>query len=377
MDLKTGKAASLTADLEWDVEGAEFSEDRSKMAFAINRNGISEIYVHDFGTNTRRKVEGLPTGVISVGPWHATRPEFALTIASSQSASDAYSVDAGTLAVTRWTESEMGGLAPESLSVPQLMEWKATDGRTISGFEYMPPASFQGPRPVIINIHGGPEGQSRPNFLGRSNYLINELGCAIIFPNVRGSTGYGKSFTKLDNGLNRLDSVRDIGALLDHLMQDPRFDSQRIMITGGSYGGYMTLACAVEYNDRIACALDIVGISHFGTFLKNTESYRRDLRRVEYGDERDPEMNAFFEKMAPLNNAHRITKPLFVVQGGNDPRVPLSEADQIVSKVQSNGGAVWYLMATDEGHGFRKKNNADFQFYATILFVQKHLLGSP
>lgn len=230
---------------------------------------------------------------------------------------------------------------------------------------------------MIVNIHGGPEGQSRPNFLGRNNYFINELGCAIIFPNVRGSTGYGKSFTKLDNGMNRLDSVRDIGALLDWIAEDKRFDSDRIMVTGGSYGGYMTLACAVEYNDRIACALDVVGISHFGTFLKNTESYRRDLRRVEYGDERIPDMNAFFEKIAPLNNAHRITKPLFVVQGGNDPRVPLSEAEQIVERVQSNGGDVWYLMASDEGHGFRKKNNADFQFYATILFVEKFLLSAP
>ncbi|MFN6127592.1 MAG: alpha/beta hydrolase family protein [Planctomycetota bacterium] len=213
--------------------------------------------------------------------------------------------------------------------------------------------------------------------MARSNYFLNELGCAIIFPNVRGSTGYGKSFTKLDNALNRLDSVKDIGTLLDWINQDGRFDAKRIMVTGGSYGGYMTLACAVEYNDRIACALDVVGISHFGTFLKNTESYRRDLRRVEYGDERLPEVAEFFERIAPLNNAERITKPLFVVQGGNDPRVPLSEADQIVDRVQRNGGGVWYLMASDEGHGFRKKNNADFQFYATILFVKKHLLGTP
>jgi len=377
MNLETGHVDAITEDLLWDVEGWELSEDRTKIAFTLNHAGISDLYVYDIATNTRRQVEGLPTGVVSLGPWHAQLPEFGLTITSAQSSSDAYSVNAKTHVLTRWTESELGGLDPSSLSVPKLIEWKSFDGRTISGFLYEPPASFTGPRPVIINIHGGPEGQSRPNFLGRNNYFINELGCAMIYPNVRGSTGYGKSFTKLDNGMNRLDSVRDIGALLDWLEQDDRFDKQRVMVTGGSYGGYMTLACAVEYNDRIACALDVVGISHFGTFLKNTESYRRDLRRIEYGDERDPEMHAFFEKMAPLNNAHRITKPLFVVQGGNDPRVPLSEAEQMVAKVQSNGGAVWYLMAADEGHGFRKKNNADFQFYATILFIQKHLLGSP
>ncbi len=377
IDLDTRATESITKEFDWDVEASQLSEDRSRIAFSINRNGISEVYIYDVESKSKRKVEGLPVGIASIGPWHPARDEFAVTVASARSASDIYSVDAKTLSVERWTESELGGISPDSLSLPQLIEWKSFDGRVISGFLYQPSSKFAGPRPVIINIHGGPEGQSRPNFLARNNYFINELGCAIIFPNVRGSTGYGKSFTKLDNGLQRLDSVRDIGALLDWIGEDKRFDANRIMVTGGSYGGYMTLACAVEYNDRIACALDIVGISHFGTFLKNTESYRRDLRRVEYGDERVTEVAEFFERIAPLNNAKRITKPLFVVQGGNDPRVPLSEADQIVERVKSNGGGVWYLMASDEGHGFRKKNNADFQFYATTLFVKKYLLGTP
>jgi dipeptidyl aminopeptidase/acylaminoacyl peptidase len=377
IDLDTRATESITKEFDWDVEASQLSEDRSRIAFSINRNGISEVYIYDVESKGKRKVEGLPVGIASIGPWHPARDEFAVTVASARSASDVYSVDAKTLSVERWTESELGGISPDSLSLPQLIEWKSFDGRVISGFLYQPSSKFAGPRPVIINIHGGPEGQSRPNFLARNNYFINELGCAIIFPNVRGSTGYGKSFTKLDNGLQRLDSVRDIGALLDWIGEDKRFDAKRIMVTGGSYGGYMTLACAVEYNDRIACALDIVGISHFGTFLKNTESYRRDLRRVEYGDERVAEVAEFFERIAPLNNAKRITKPLFVVQGGNDPRVPLSEADQIVERVKSNGGGVWYLMASDEGHGFRKKNNADFQFYATTLFVKKYLLGTP
>jgi dipeptidyl aminopeptidase/acylaminoacyl peptidase len=377
IDLETKATESITKEFEWDVEASQLSEDRSQIAFSINRNGISEVYVYDVDSKRKRKVEGLPVGIASIGPWHPIRDEFAVTVASARSASDVYSVDAKSLAVERWTESELGGIAPESLALPELIEWKSFDGRVISGFLYLPAAKFEGPRPVIINIHGGPEGQSRPTFLARNNYFINELGCAILFPNVRGSTGYGKSFTKLDNALNRLDSVQDIGSLLDWISQDRRFDPRRIMVTGGSYGGYMTLACAVQYNDRIACALDVVGISHFGTFLKNTESYRRDLRRVEYGDERLPEVAAFFERIAPLNNANRITKPLFVVQGGNDPRVPLSEADQIVERVKSNGSGVWYLMASDEGHGFRKKNNADFQFYATILFVKKYLLGTP
>jgi dipeptidyl aminopeptidase/acylaminoacyl peptidase len=375
MSLADKKTTLLSEEIPFDVESFELSHDGTKMVFSINQRGMSQVFVMDTTTKVKRQVPNLPVGVLSLGPWNAKDTEFAVTISTAQSSSDVFSIDANSLALTRWTESEMGGLVPSELRNAELVEWKSFDGKAISGFLYQPPKRFAGKRPVIINIHGGPEGQSRPVFLGRNNYFLNELGCAILFPNVRGSVGYGKSFVKLDNGLLRLDSVKDIGSLLDWIAESPELDASRVMITGGSYGGYMTLACAVEYNHRIACSLDVVGISHFGTFLKNTESYRRDLRRVEYGDERDPELAAFFEKMAPLNNSGKISKPLFVVQGGNDPRVPLSEAEQMVARVKSNKSPVWYLMASDEGHGFRKKNNADFQFYATVLFVEQYLLG--
>ena len=186
---------------------------------------------------------------------------------------------------------------------------------------------------MIIAIHGGPEGQSRPGFLGRDNYFLAELGVVLIQTNVRGSTGYGKTFVKLDDGLKRMDAVADIGALLDWIAHQSDLDATRVMVTGGSYGGFMTLAVATTYNDRVTCALDVVGISNFNTFLRNTESYRRDLRRAEYGDERDSTMAAFFERTAPLTNAGRITKPLFVVQGQNDPRVPQTEALQMIARV--------------------------------------------
>ena len=205
-------------------------------------------------------------------------------------------------------------------------------------------------------------------------FFLNEMGVAIIHPNVRGSSGYGKTFLDLDNGTKREESVKDIGALLDWIATQPDLDADRVMVTGGSYGGYMTLAVSVHYADRIRCALDVVGISNFNTFLKNTEDYRRDLRRVEYGDERDPKMAAFLEGISPLNHVDRITKPLFIVQGGNDPRVPASEAVQMKAKIQAKGGTVWFLMANDEGHGFRKKNNTDFQFYAMVAFIREHLL---
>jgi dipeptidyl aminopeptidase/acylaminoacyl peptidase len=200
------------------------------------------------------------------------------------------------------------------------------------------------------------------------------LGVAILYPNVRGSSGYGKTFLQLDNGYLREDSVKDIGALLDWIGTQPDLDSDRILVAGGSYGGYMSLAVATYYGDRIRASIDIVGISNFVTFLEKTESYRRDLRRVEYGDERDPQMREFLLNISPLNNAHKIQKPLFVVHGQNDPRVPLNEAEQIVAIVRQNNIPVWYLVAKDEGHGFAKKKNTDFLFYATVRFIQEYLL---
>ena len=375
MDLKTKKSVCLTEEIPWDIEGFEVTEDGSLLGFLTNEAGSSKAYLMDTATRKIQPVKGLPNGVIGGAKWHSNNRDIAFTINSARSTSDIYSLDVKTGEVSRWTESELGGLVADELAEPELIKWPSFDGLEITGFVYPAAKKFTGKRPVIINIHGGPEGQSRPGFQGRNNYFMNELGVTMIYPNVRGSTGYGKNFVKLDNGMKREDSVKDIGALLDWIAGQPNLDADRVMITGGSYGGYMTLACATHYSDRIRCSLDVVGISHFATFLKNTESYRRDLRRVEYGDERDPATAEFFEKIAPLNNVDKITKPLFVVQGGNDPRVPLSEAEQMVAKVKANHRPVWYLMAKDEGHGFRKKGNADFQFYATIMFVRQHLLG--
>ena len=256
----------------------------------------------------------------------------------------------------------------------QTIRWPSFDGRAISGFLFAPPARFTGKRPVIIDIHGGPEGQSRPWFQGRNNYWLNELGIALILPNVRGSSGYGKTFLTLDDGYRREDSYQDIAALLDWIRTDPRLDADRVLVTGGSYGGHMTLAVATNYPERICCAIDVVGISNLVTFLERTEAYRRDLRRVEYGDERDPKMREFLQRIAPLNKAGDIRKPLFVVQGRNDPRVPHTEATQMVETARLNGTPVWFLMANDEGHGFAKRKNRDFDFYARVLFVREFLL---
>jgi dipeptidyl aminopeptidase/acylaminoacyl peptidase len=374
IDLATKQLTPLAAELKWDVESFDLSRDGRTLALAVNEAGISRLYLFDTASRRVRPVAGAPNGVLGTLVWHRNNRDVAFSMASARSTSDVYSLDATTGAVTRWTESELGGLVAADLSEPDLIRWKSFDGLEISGFYYKAPARFAGRRPVIINIHGGPEGQSRPTFIARDNYFINELGVSIIYPNVRGSTGFGKTFFGLDNGIKREDSVKDIGALLDWIATRPELDASKVMVTGGSYGGYMTLAVSTMYSDRLRAAVDVVGISNFNTFLKNTESYRRDLRRAEYGDERDPTIAAFFDKIAPINNAHKIAHPLFVIQGGNDPRVPLSEAEQMVKRVKQNQKPVWYLMAKDEGHGFAKKANRDFQFYATVMFVRQYLL---
>jgi len=374
LDLGTRGVTPLTGAIPWDVDDFDVSPDGRHVAFVTNEAGVSKVQVLDVATRRARPLSGIPVGIVFGLRWHRNGHDLGFTLGTARSPGDAYSTDVRTGALTRWTESELGGMIAAELPEPALIRWSANDGREITGFLYRPPPRFTGPRPVIISIHGGPEGQSRPGFLGRDNYFLSELGAAVIQPNVRGSTGYGKTFVNLDNGMKRLDAVADIGALLDWIARQPELDAAHVMVTGGSYGGYMTLAVATTYNDRIACALDVVGISNFNTFLRNTESYRRDLRRVEYGDERDSSMAAYFDRTAPLNNAGRITKPLFVVQGRNDPRVPHTEALQMVARVKQNGSPVWFLMANDEGHGFRKKGNRDYQFYATVLFVRQFLL---
>jgi dipeptidyl aminopeptidase/acylaminoacyl peptidase len=374
IDLATGRHEYLTTHIPWDVDSFDLSADGSTIAFVTNEDGADVLHLLDTAARKEKPAPRLGLGLIGEVRWHPRRPELAFTFSSARSPSDVHTLDAATGKVERWTESETGGLDASTFSQSELVRWKTFDGRTISGFLYKPPARFTGPRPVVINIHGGPEGQSRPGFLGRSNYYLNELGVAVVYPNVRGSTGYGKTFLKLDNGTLREDSVKDIGGLIEWISTRPDLDASRILVTGGSYGGYMTLAVATHYNDRIRAALDVVGISNFVSFFERTEAYRRDLRRVEYGDERDPKMRAFFEQIAPLNNAQKITKPLFVVAGRNDPRVPVREGEQMVATVRKNGAPVWYLMAKDEGHGFSKKKNQDFQFYATVAFMKEYLL---
>ncbi|HEX4601007.1 MAG TPA: prolyl oligopeptidase family serine peptidase, partial [Gemmatimonadales bacterium] len=376
LDLSTRRYRFLTTAIPWDVEEFDVAPDGRLIAFVTNEDGSSVLHVANAQTGVERRVPTLPPGLIGGLRWRRSGAELGFTYSSAQTTADAYSLDLARGQLVRWTESETAGLQPSGFARPELVHWTSFDGHAVAGFLYKPPARFSGRRPVIVNIHGGPEGQSRPGFLGRNNYYLQELGVALVFPNIRGSTGYGKTFVKLDNGVLREGAYRDIGALLDWIRARPELDADRVLITGGSYGGHMTLVTATRYDDRICCSVDVVGMSNLATFLAHTSGYRQDLRRVEYGDERDSTIRAWMERTAPLTNVAKVTKPLFIVAGMNDPRVPRTESEQMVAALKQRGVPVWYLMAKDEGHGFRKKANQDFQFYATLLFVERYLLGN-
>jgi dipeptidyl aminopeptidase/acylaminoacyl peptidase len=373
LDLATRQTRVLTPTIPWDVDEFALSYDGKRIAFISNEDGLNALHLIDTATTRELPVPKLPVGVMGGLVWHRDNHDLAFSLTTVRTPDDAYSFDADTGKLERWTTSETA-VNTSSFADADLIRWKSFDGKTISGFLTRPPAKFKGKRPVLIEIHGGPEGQSRPDFLGTDWYYVNELGIALILPNVRGSTGYGKTFTKLDNGFLREDSYKDINALFDWIAAQPDLDPSRVAIIGGSYGGHMTLAISTFYSDRIKCSIDIVGMSNLVTFLEHTEGYRRDLRRVEYGDERDPQMRAFLEKIAPMNNTGKIRKPMLVIAGKNDPRVPMSESDQIVSALNQQGTSVWYVLAKDEGHGFQKKANQDFAFYSDVVFLQEYLL---
>lgn len=377
LEVDSGRVTPLAGDIPWDVEGLDLSEDGKILAFFVNEDGVSRLRLLDTATGKELPAPELPAGVAQGPTFRRGSHEVGFSLSWARSPSDIYSYDVDARRLDRWTASEAGGLDTETFSLPRLVRYPTFDGRTIPVFVYRPQAErFKAPFPVFIQIHGGPESQARPSFLGSLNYLMNELGVAMVYPNVRGSAGYGKSYLKLDNGRLREDSVKDIGALLDWIKTQPDLDASRVMVAGSSYGGYMVLASLAHFGDRLCCGFDSVGISNFVTFLESTEEYRRDLRRAEYGDERDPAMKELLLKISPANQADRIRRPLLVAQGANDPRVRLSESDQIVEKLKANGVPVWYIVAKDEGHGFQKRTNSDYQRAVLFEFLRRYLVSN-
>lgn len=372
LDLPTGRVEALTADIPWNVEEFTVSRNRESLAFTVNEAGIGRPRVFALPDLEPVPLPELPDGIVYALGFSGTGDALGFVVNHAAAPADVYSVELATGSLTRWTQSELGGLDASDLVAPELVEYPSFDGRRVPAFVYRPRGP--GPHPVLVSIHGGPEAQFRPAFSYSTQFFVNELGVAVVAPNVRGSAGYGRTWRSLDNGILREDSVRDIGALLDWIDRRPDLDGQRAAVSGGSYGGYMVLASMVHFGDRLKAGVERVGISNFVTFLTNTQDYRRDLRRVEYGDERDPEMRAFLESISPLNHVDRMTRPLLISQGLNDPRVPASESEQIVAALRARDVPVWYVLARDEGHGFRKKLNRDYQLAATALFLTRYLL---
>jgi dipeptidyl aminopeptidase/acylaminoacyl peptidase len=375
LDLAGGTLTVLTEGLSGDVEDFAVSPDQAVIAFTVNQDGQSVLHLLDVATGKERPAPKIAAGIVRNLRWHRNGADLAFDFQSPKTPGDVFSLDVKTGAVTRWTVSETGGLNPEALADPEIVRWKSFDGLTISGVLYRPPARFTGRRPVMINIHGGPEReQSRPTWIGRSNYFLNEMGVAIIYPNFRGSWGFGKQFRDLDNGVLRDNTTKDIGALLDWIAARPDLDKDRVMITGASFGGYLTLASFVAYNDRIRCAFAGFPISNIVTQLESIEASRRDTRRPEYGDERDLKVREFLLRVAPLNNAGQIRKPLFLAHGQNDPRVPVTESEQMAAAVRKNGTPLWFMVAKDEGHGFARQANGAFLMHAWAFFMEQYLV---
>jgi dipeptidyl aminopeptidase/acylaminoacyl peptidase len=376
VDLVTGAVEILTGHIPWDIESFARTDDGRYLAWVANVDGAGRLTVLDMSKRTEA-LPPIPDGRIGRIAFDRAGKRLALSLESPQSPRDVFVLELERNAVVRYTRSEPGAIDPLQFAPAELIRFPTFDRengkqRQIPAFVYKPRGT-PGPHPVIVEIHGGPESQAQPGWNPFTQFLVREMGFVVITPNVRGSTGYGKSYLDLDNGEDREDAVKDIGALLVWIGAQRDLDAKKVFVSGGSYGGYMSLASMVHFSDRLRGGIDVVGISNFVTFLESTSAYRRALRRPEYGDERLPKMRAFLQRISPLTNAARISKPLLVVQGLNDPRVPASESQQMVAKIRARGGEVWYLAAKDEGHGFKKKPNRDFYQKTIAAFLEKQL----
>ncbi len=364
------KWTPLAKELQWSIDDLAISNDGARLALNVNQEGYSRLYVIETGSGTLH-CSPLPDGIIGRMQFSRNAPTLlAFSFQETKSVQDIWLLDTPSNKVTRYTQGEIGGLHADDLFEPELLRYPSTNGLTIPAFLYKPKGA--GRHPVIVLFHGGPEAQMRPWFMPFVQFLVKR-GFAVLLPNVRGSDGYGKSYRRADDGIKREESLADIAATFDFVAASPELDATRIGVYGVSYGGYMSLAAATFFPERVKAAVDVAGISSIPTFLRNTQPYRQDLRRAEYGDERDPAVRAVQERISPLTSVGRIRAPLFVFHGKNDPRVPQSEAEQIVRMVRDRGRPVWYLLALNEGHGFAKKENRDLANLAVVAFFETYL----
>ena len=373
INLFSGERTEISGPIPWDVEQVTLSRDGHYLAYVSNEGGASKLNVLDLRAHQDLIPPRLPiAGVIDSLIFDPEGKRLAFGFAASNRPRDAYVLDMASNHLEQWTQSEAGPMDPAKFVTPRLTQFPTFDRpdgkpRQIPLYVYEP--STPGQHPVLILLHGGGAAQFRPRFDPWIQYVVQELGYAVIAPNVRGSTGYGKTFASLDNGMQREDAVKDVGALLVWVGVQGNLDAKHVVVSGVSYGAYLALAALINYGDRLRGAVDFGGITDFISFLSNATPFRQNQRRAEYGDERDPEMRAYLRRISPLSNADRISTPLLVVHGKNDARVPISESDQIVSRLRARSGVVWYLQATDEGQSFEKKQNRDAYYAAFAQFL--------
>lgn len=372
--LGTRRYEFLNADERWDVEDFQLSPDRKLATFSINEDGVSRLYLYDIATRRKKAVSGLPPGIISGLAWNSASTDCAFNFKASNTPNDIYSVAVATGTVEKWYQSYSNRMDVDQFPKPTLIRWKSFDGRTISGFMYQPSRQYLGKRPVIIDLHGGISEQFRPGYIYADNYLVNELGVVKIYPNYRGSGGYGKTFAKLDNGLRREDSIKDIGALLDWIKLQPNLDLEKVMVQGASYGGFMAMSVALRYNNRIRASIVESGISEWISAINNIEVNFRDIWRTEYGNEREPRVRDYLIRISPLYKIKQNQKPMLLIHGRNDPRVSIQQAEAVLSAMKETQVPIWYLFGKNEGHSFRNFASWEIKILAIILFVQEYLV---
>jgi dipeptidyl aminopeptidase/acylaminoacyl peptidase len=363
------KGFSFVIKPNWDVDGVGISKQGSYLSVIINEEGYKKLTIYNplnFDASPRR----FPFNEVYGVTFSQDEQYVACTIGDARHTTDVWMIDMKTGEAKQLTKSFQGVL-PEELIDPELIRFKSFDGLEIPAFIYRPRSIEPSKKlPVIINIHGGPEGQSSPSLALITQYFVY-AGYIVVAPNVRGSAGYGKTYMKLDNVEKRMNSVKDIIALRDYLAKLPEVDLKKMVVMGGSYGGFMVLACLAFYPDLWAAGIDTVGIANFVTFLENTAPYRRHLREAEYGSlEKDRKL---LESISPINFVENIKAPLFIIHGANDPRVPLSEAEQISGKLKSLGRTVEMVVYSDEGHGLSKLKNRLDAYPKMVDFLEKVL----
>ena len=373
VNLFNGEKTEMSAHIPWGIERLAVSKDGHYLAFVSNEDGLSKLNTVDLRTHQDLIPPRPPAaGIIDSLSFDAEGKRLAFAFEAANRPRDAYVLDMESNRLEAWTMSEAGPMDPAKFIAPRLTHFPTFDredgkSRQIPLYIYEP--ATPRPHPVLVILHDGPQSQFRPRFDPWIEYVVNELGFAVLAPNIRGSSGYGRTYLSLDNGELREDAVKDVGALLVWIGLQSGFDAKRIVVSGAGYGGYLALASLVNFSDRLRGGVDLAGITDFISFLSTTAPYRQSQRRAEYGDERDLDMRAFLRRISPLTNSDRILRPLLVVHGKNDQRVPIGESDQIVNRLRSRGAPVWYLQASDEGHVFGKHQDREAYYRTFAQFL--------